>query len=60
MNIKKKIPDEIKHDWQCMNKKTGKYRCKVCKVWTSNLPLYKDEMCSKKDRRKNKVDRRES
>lgn len=39
-------------------KQTGTWMCADCKQWTSNLPLYKNEICEKKDRRKGLEDRR--
>jgi hypothetical protein len=34
--------------WQCIN----------CGQWTANLPLYKNDICESKDRRKSTADRR--
>ena len=36
----------------------GAFVCARCGCWTSNLPLYKDDICAKKDRRSNKDARR--
>jgi hypothetical protein len=59
----KKIPDEVKHDWKLRErarraKGPQVYVCATCKSRTANLPLYKDDVCEAKDRRKGAPDRR--
>lgn len=47
------IPPEVRHDWT-PNPPRGDtaYVCKTCNKWTANLPLYLDEVCPVKERRK--------
>lgn len=66
---KSKIPNELKHDWQPMKRDNPlaetltslkhTYFCEPCGSWTSNLPLYRNEVCAQKDRRKTKTERRQ-
>lgn len=63
-------PKIVRHDWKFtkelhqplalggVSTLKNVYVCKCCGSWTVNLPLYKYEVCEKKDRRKNKEDRR--
>ncbi len=73
--MRQRIPSKLKCDWRKAeltngidririlpwgsNRHTGTWMCKDCKMWTANLPLYKNQLCSAKDRRKGKADRRE-
>jgi len=38
------------HDWQLSDGKS-RYLCSVCGQWTANMPLYRDEICPKRERR---------
>lgn len=59
------VPNEIKHEWK-VGPRPGSpsdlnrtvYRCAPCGMWTANLPLYKDDICPAKERRKASVQRR--
>lgn len=64
------VAEEVKHDWKKGERKqyrlrggkrvtSQRYECPNCGQWTSNLPLYKNEVCPAKDRRK-LADRRKS
>lgn len=56
--MSKKIPAEVKCDWKQRAGERGVYDCADCKSRTANLPLYKDDVCEAKDRRKGVTDRR--
>lgn len=47
------LPVEVQHEWK-LDESRGDdaYVCDVCDQWTRNLPLYRDEVCPKKERRK--------
>jgi hypothetical protein len=63
---KARVPEEIKCDYAedvSKRKRYGRrvvrvYECRTCKRHTANLPLYKDDVCPAKDRRKGLRDRR--
>ena len=68
---RKHPPIKVRHDWQKATKETlerfgfttpgmarGVYECPTCEGWTANLPLYRYEVCSAKDRSKGPGDRR--
>lgn len=48
----KKPPAEIRHEWKRTDKKRGIYTCQHCGTWTANVPLYFNEVCEARDRRK--------
>lgn len=60
------VPEEVKHEWTLDESKPARagriYRhvCQPCGQWTANLPLYKDDVCPAKDRRKKAEQRREA
>lgn len=53
--IELKIPEEIKHEWKArVGSAIPAHDCKPCGAWTGNLPLYKNDVCPAKDRRKSR------
>jgi len=51
--------EELRCDWKSVPEKgRGVYRCSQCGLWTANLPLYRNDVCEAKDRRKGPRDRR--
>lgn len=56
--MKKRVPKAVQHDWYRNVGYLSTYDCRVCKAWTVNLPLYRAEVCPRRDRRKRRVDRR--
>lgn len=57
MSTKRKPPAEVRHEWKRTDKKTGRYECRHCEMWTANVPLYFDDVCPSRERRQG-VDRR--
>lgn len=55
---KRRPPVEVRHDWKRRLNRRYVYDCAACGQWTSNLPLYRYDVCPKKDRRKRTADRR--
>ena len=60
-------PEEVRHDWRLHKTHTiagqtvaNVYVCQACDAWTANLPLYRNEICQRKDRRRKNQDRRKS
>lgn len=61
-------PPEVRCRWKLRAKHklgasvlTNVHVCQDCKSWTANLPLYKDMVCPKKDRRRaTRKDRRQA
>lgn len=45
-------PMEIRCEWTSRKGQRGVYDCPSCGCWTANLPLYKNMVCDRKDRRK--------
>jgi hypothetical protein len=55
---KHKVALVVRCNWVRRKKERDVYDCPNCGCWTANLPLYKETVCSAKERRKNKADRR--
>ncbi len=41
----------IHHEWKRTDKKTGRYDCQHCGMWTANMPLYSKDVCPARERR---------
>ena len=59
MTRRKHAPRSVQHSWvEGRRPERDVWICCTCKTWTANLPLYRYEVCDKRDRRKRKADRR--
>lgn len=56
--MKRPVPRKLHHEWTPRLDQPGVFDCPVCGQWTANLPLYRQEVCDAKDRRKGLTDRR--
>lgn len=45
------VADIVKHNW--VGREKNKAYCPECGGWTTNLPMYKDQVCPAKNRRRN-------
>lgn len=48
----KPVPKEIRCQWTAREGERGTYDCPQCGSWTANLPLYKNAVCDRKERRR--------
>ena len=65
MNARNIPPVEVRHRWKYQHTHTIETQtvynvsvCEDCGSWTGNLPLYLNDVCAAKDRRKGLQDRR--
>jgi hypothetical protein len=50
---RKFIPTEVRHEWfRNKARGAGVYECPHCHQWTANVPLYFQDICEARDRRK--------
>jgi hypothetical protein len=48
----------VRHEWQRRTGTVDVFDCLHCRMWTANEPLYRNDICPARDRRKTTKDRR--